>query len=182
MKTPMQLNHKYFIDYAFLPTRSDLLDIWLFTNAEAIISTGSGPDILGLLDEIPILFLNFIPLVNLWDYYGMICSPKKLINAETGKYLSLSEYLDFDVTNSSQVGEEIVDLSEEEILLAVQEFWKRIRGTWAESAEAIELQARFWSEFQEWPLYSKHHDWKHPKARIGEAWLASMGENFFKNN
>jgi putative glycosyltransferase (TIGR04372 family) len=185
MKTPMPLQHERFIDYAFSPTRSDLLDIWLFSNNKGIISTATGLDQLACIYHVPLLMVNAMPLGCLYSFSEVIWVPKNLRHMDTRKSLTLAETLDNEHYYSQDyvnAGLEIIDLNEQEILLAVQEFWQRITGTWVQIQEDLELQTQFWSEFQSWPGYSKSHDWKHPKARVGQAWLASMGENFLKNN
>jgi putative glycosyltransferase (TIGR04372 family) len=185
MKTPMSLKDEHFIDYAFLSTRSDFLDVWLFANSSGVISTGSGPDQFSVIYQIPILYVNAVPLGILHSFMAMIWVPKHLRHIETREWLTLEETLHNTYFSSREylsAGLEIIDLNEKEILLAVQEFWKRIIGTWIDSEKELLVQDRFWQEFQTWPDYSKNHDWKHPKARVGQAWLASMGDNFLKSN
>ncbi len=185
MKTPMPLQHERFIDYAFSPTRSDLLDIWLFSNSKGIISTATGLDQLACIYHVPLLIVNAMPLGCLYSFSEVMWVSKNLRHMDTRKSLTLTETLDNEHYASQDyvnAGLEIIDLNEQEILLVVQEFWQRITDIWVESVEASALQTRFWSEFQAWPNYSKNHDWKHPKARVGQAWLALMGENFLKNN
>ncbi len=185
MKTPMPLKEEHFIDYAFLPTRSDFLDVWLFANSSGVISTGSGPDQFCVIYQIQILYVNAMPLGHLHSFMEMIWVPKHLRHIEKREPLTLEETLHNTYLSSKEylsVGLEIIDLNEKEILLAVQEFWKRIIGTWIDSEKELMLQDRFWQEFQACPDYSKNHDWKHPKARVGQAWLASMGDNFLKSN
>ena len=78
MKKPIKIQHKHFIDYAFDDQRSDFLDIWLFANARHIIATGTGPDILANVCKTPILYVNFIPLINIHSFHHSLTFPKHL--------------------------------------------------------------------------------------------------------
>ncbi|MBT4733354.1 TIGR04372 family glycosyltransferase, partial [Candidatus Woesearchaeota archaeon] len=65
-KTPF--NHPKFVDYPFCSDKSDLLDIWLFANCNLCISTGSGPDAISDIYRRPVVFLNYLPLVDMFSW------------------------------------------------------------------------------------------------------------------
>lgn len=181
MSTPVLTSEAKIIDYAFDEAKSDLLDIWLFANCTACISTGSGPDSLTWTYRRPQLVLNFLPLGKVYSFSSSLTVPKNLKWSNSGKSLTLSEHLnvwDKDSIGLSESGINYVDLTPEEISLAVEEFWNRLGGTWESSKSDIDLQESFWTSFQQWSEYSRFHGWKHPESRIGARWLASQDPDF----
>ena len=75
---------------------------------------------------VPLLFVNAVPLGGFWSFARNIWVPKPLRWVTSERLLSVREQL----LNSSMMGTEfeaagisIVDLSSEEILASVQEFW-----------------------------------------------------------
>ena len=100
---------------------------------------------------------------------------------DSGESLNLGEYLDHNFLRTNEyieAGIRIVDLTPEEILAAVKEFWQRITGSWVETERDKGVQDSFWNHFSNWPLYSSYHGWKHPSSLIGSAWLANKGSEF----
>ncbi len=189
MAKPLPTGMDHVIDYAFDAEKSDLLDIWLFANCSGCISTGTGPDQVSLAYNVPLLFVNAVPLGGYWSFARNIWVPKPLRWAKSARPLSVREQL----LNSWMMGIEfeaagisIVDLSSEEILAAVQEFWQRRTGSWTDTPDDEQRQRAFhdelteWrgfhDELTEWRGFSKgRHGWEHPDARVGAAWLRSLG-------
>jgi putative glycosyltransferase (TIGR04372 family) len=183
MGSPIESKSNRIIDYAFESEKSDLLDIWLFSNSAGVISTSSGLDILSAIYRIPSLCINVLPLSSIWSYTSTIWVPKKIRWVENRRSLSLSEHLENDFHHSLEyenAGIEIVDLSEDEIHVAVQEFWERTIGSFDESEADLKRQQLFWHNFSQWSEFHEHHQWIHMEARIGASWLKSMGAEFFK--
>ena len=181
MSTPVTTNEVRIIDYAFDEARSDLLDIWLFANCTACISTGSGPDTLAWTYRRPQLVLNYLPLGKIFSFSNSLTVPKNLKWSNSGKSLTLSEHLNVwgkDSIGLDESGIIHVDLTPQEISLAVEEFWNRLGGTWESTKSDIALQESFWTSFQQWSEYSRFHGWKHPESRIGARWLASQDPDF----
>ena len=181
MHTPIISTEVKIIDYAFDAAKSDLLDIWLFANCNACISTGSGPDSLSWTYRRPQLLLNFLPLGKVFSFSNSLTVPKSLKWINSDKNLTLSEHLnswDKDSIGLHDSGVNYVDLTPKEISLAVEEFWKRLEGNWESTKSDVALQERFWTSFQQWSEYSRFHGWKHPESRIGARWLASQDPDF----
>jgi putative glycosyltransferase (TIGR04372 family) len=180
------------IDYPFDKNKSDFLDIWLLSKCNGIISTGTGPDVLGILNNIPILHVGLSPLISMCSFAQTITLPKKLFDSSNQKYLNLTKTLDlsWDSRNLPRYhkfasdfnyinwGVKVIDPEPLEILSAVKEFWQRLNNVWVESEEDIELQTKFWSIFSSHPFYKINHGWKHPHAYLGASWLKSMGYEF----
>ncbi len=179
MARPLPTDMDHVIDYAFDPGKSDLLDIWLFANCSGCISTGTGPDQVSFVYDIPLLFVNFNPVGTIWSYAHAIFVPKLLRWRNSGQSLSISEHLTHHFGRSVEydnAGIDIVDMTESEITSAVQEFWQRIAGTWLESYEDQKRQAHFWDILMHWPPYPDFHGARHPEARAGSAWLRTLDE------
>ncbi len=178
MSTRVVSDKNRIIDYAFDSKKSDLLDIWLFANCTGVISTGSGPDILAAIYRKPILFVNYIPLVDVWSWANSITEFKHLKWIKNGKKLNLNEYLNNNIVHGFQYqdkGIEIVDQSAREILLAVQNFWKNING----NTESSILEEKFWLQVTASPNFQERNGWIHPNCRIGTGWLAAQDSDFF---
>lgn len=181
MQNPLQSSAALVVDYAFDDKKSDLLDIWLFANCSGCITTASGPDGISTVYRRPLLCVNASPLGILFSMFNSIWVPKNLQWEGSGKSLNLGEYLDHTFLRTEEyigAGIRIVDLTPEEILAAVKEFWERIQGSWVETETGADMQDRFWSHFSRWPLYGSYHGWKHPSSLIGTAWLISKGPEF----
>jgi putative glycosyltransferase (TIGR04372 family) len=177
----LKIDHERFLDYSFSDSKSNFLDIWLFSNSSGIISTGSGPDVLGAIYDIPILFLNSLPLSAIWVSANLLRIPKRLRRINTGKELTLAETLasSFQTTKEYELsGIQIIDLNSREIVDGIQEFWGRITGTWIENQKDELLQTEFWALCKRLSGNLKDHDLKHPEARVGSTWLRSLGSEF----
>ena len=183
MARPLPGNLEHVIDYAFDPSKSDLLDIWLFANCTACVSTASGPDNISWVYGRPVLYVNALPLTALQSSSHSTWVPKHLFWRSDGAAFTLSDYLVQDLWETQfydALGVRIVDLDPDEILEAVQEFWKRIEGTWVETPIEQDRQERFWRAFQAWPDFSRYHGRLHPETRVGDAWLASQRPGFLE--
>jgi putative glycosyltransferase (TIGR04372 family) len=181
MALPLQSNSHKIVDYAFDSGKSDLLDIWLFSNSSGIISTASGLDQLGGIYRKPILFLNAMPLFDIASFFNMTWIPKRLRWRGTNQDLTLNEVLENSYYDSGQYiekGIEIIDLSEQEILSSVIEFWQQEFLGRVPTSNEVELNKSFWQTFETSPAFRNNHGWRHPKAKISSNWLMSMGEEF----
>jgi len=79
-------------------------------------------------------------------------------------------------------GISIVDLSAEEIMVAVQEFWNRCSGAWEGTPEDQARQDEFWDICTAWPDHSRYHGSRHEDARIGASWLRSKHADATSSN
>jgi len=192
MKDRVVYKNRYFIDYAFLSSRSDFLDIWLFANCNGIISSGSGLDQLGVIYKKPIMWINHLPLFDLLSYTESLTVPKHLVHKSTNKALTLDEMIasagflslqnNYYFLSTSKhyqdSGIEIVNLNESEILEATKEFWNRANGANIDSFFDKELQQKFWDKFRNHKNYHLLHNLKHPKSYVGKNWLANQKDFF----
>jgi putative glycosyltransferase (TIGR04372 family) len=149
VKEPLISTHPRVVDYATNGMRSEFLDIFLGATCKFTVSVGSGWDSIPAIFRRPMVWVNHLPL---FDASGLtlpntVC-PKVLIDRKSGKLLSFSEILDRGVADrfNSQAykdaGVEIRDLSSEELVEAVTEMAQRVEGTFVETPEQKEMQAK----------------------------------------
>ena len=177
------LKENKFIDYAFDTEKSDLLDIWLFANSAAIISTGSGLDYLGGIYKKPILFVNALPLMDLASFFDMTWVPKNLLWKKSREILTLSETIQNTYYTSGEYeanGIEIEDLSTEVITQSVIEFWQKTTNAQKDAAGDVDSQRLFWTIFAENPKFGEKHKAVHKNARVGTFWLSTMGQKYLR--
>ena len=182
MAKPIHTSHPRIIDYAFHPDKSDFLDIWLFAHCDLCISTGTGPDIISDIYRKPILFLNYIPLKNIFSWSNAMHLSKTLVWKSSGIPLNLREYFNNHSEYYDRIGIKVTDLTSEEILAAVQERWQRLQGTWIDSDDDIRRHHRFWEILTTTPIpdCSVIHGLIHPESRVGAIWLRSKGDEFLE--
>jgi len=140
-----------FIDYAANGMRSELLDLYLGSKCKFAISTGTG------WDEVPRMFQRPLLLVNLFDYVRPInitstslVFPKIFLSLDNHRPLSLVEAIDLyhrdvfktKLGSSEDAGVVIRDMSSEELVDAVTEMAQRVEGTFVETPEQKEMQAK----------------------------------------
>ena len=176
MAKPMVSDNPRIIDYAFDPGRSALLDIWLFANCTACISTGTGPDWLAHIYQRPILMLDFIPLMSAWSFADCWTVPKRLQWLSTGEELTLAEYLDNPWTSTAAFAEHrihIEELTPQEIVNEVKDFWTtRIIGK-DSSVAGDPQQEQFWHDVYGRETAETMHGWRHPNSRLSPKWLST---------
>jgi putative glycosyltransferase (TIGR04372 family) len=183
MASRIQSKSNRIIDYAFDSNRSDLLDIWLFANSSAIISTASGLDYLGGIYRKPILFLNALPLLDLASFFNMTWVPKNLIWRKSRELLTLSETIEhtYYISDHYKANDiEVENLSTEAITQSVKEFWQKNNLFRKDSKEDVESQALFWEVFTKNPKFSEKHNFVHKNAMIGTFWLSTMGRKYLR--
>ena len=139
----VSIKHPRVIDYPFHPEKSDFLDVWLFANCDLCISTGSGPDLISDVYRKPILFLNYLPLIGFFSWSKTLNHPKHLVWKATGESLTLEEHLEYKFYRTEEyehLGIQIINLSQEDILMTVKESWSRLEGTWVDTRSDEENQ------------------------------------------
>ena len=188
MAKEISITHPRIIDYAFHSDKSDLLDIWLFANCTGCISSGNGIDAISKAYGRPLVTINIAPIEMAQYSYHLMSVPKFQRWSDSKKHFTIKEICLSGVTISAtnkiiEQGVELIDLTPDEILEAIKEFWGRIDGSWIENNEDAELQERF----QEIFLYcvsispsADFHGLVNPEFRFGTAWLRSQNKDFFE--
>lgn len=178
----IRIKNSKLIDYPFETSKSDLLDIWLFSNCTGCISTGSGIDYLSWIQRIPSLVLNYIPIKYVHLNFNCITVPKNLYWKQNLKELKLSEYLNQSYFNTNDyLRHDIVvkDLNDDEILDAVKEFILRLKGF--EIIDEIDdvNQKKFKEILKTQEDYNQIHGFINKSFKIGNTWLKTKDEKFF---
>lgn len=173
------INHPRFIDYAFENAKNDLLDIWLFANCHLCISTLTGMDSISVSYNVPVIFVNALPLGHFISWGEVVHIPKNLQWIESGKKLTCEEHLEHNYFTTEEYlnnGISIVDLSENEILRYVKDGHSLIQKERVLTNNEWHKQYKFRNLLKKKiNNYDKVHGWYHPKALISNAWLDSVG-------
>jgi putative glycosyltransferase (TIGR04372 family) len=108
--------------------------------------------------------------------------PKTLVWQKSNTPLTCREYLDNhgSVDYLKYAGIQWIDLSSEEILAAVQEWWQRFKGTWVDTKSSLDRHHRFWEIYRNHPDFPAEHSWVNPECRMGATWLESKGDAFLE--
>jgi len=149
VKEPLVSNHPRVVDYATNGMRTELLDIFLGAHCTFTISTGSGWDSVPTLFRRPIMFVNQLPVfAPSVATLQTVTHTKILLDSQTGSILSLQNLIDRGIAHRANsqaykdAGVEIRDLSSEELVEAVTEMAQRVEGTFVETPEQKEMQAK----------------------------------------
>ena len=175
--TELKISHPNFYDYSFSSSKSDLLDIFLFSNCSACISSSTGIDILPQIYGIPTLILNGLPLNLCNTFYNTTWVPKRLYWAINHESLSLKDYIKNGFLTTKEyvdAGIKIVDLTPEEILEETRDFFNGLNHIEISTNDNKLLQEIFHKELRKWERYSQLHNFIHPNFRIGGNWLRSI--------
>ena len=181
MRIPLVIQHKSFFDYAFSEQQSPFLDVWLFSKCQGIISTGTGPDLLGPINSIPVLMLNALPLYGVWSFASVLWFPKHLSNVKSGKKLTLNEHLDSTFNTYNEYVENeiaIQEMSPLEIEAACKEFYNLFFAHDEPKLQSSEKQDLFWAVFSNHERFLIDHSKVNPHAYIGESWLDTQDHEF----
>jgi putative glycosyltransferase (TIGR04372 family) len=171
---------KSFVDLPFLSDKKPFLDIWLMSKAFASIGTYSGLDHVAIVNRVPVLFLNALPLAEIFSYARMMWVPKTLTWCSNSKPLTIREHLCLAWFNRSESyidsGIKIDDLTENRIFEYVQEFIFWLQTDYKISEVDEILIEKFWNIFKSWEAYEMMHNWIHPHALPALSWLRRQPE------
>ena len=149
VKEPLVSKHPKVIDYATNGMRTEFLDIFLGAHCAFCISTGTGWDSVPTIFRRPIMFVNHLPIFSPSAMtLPITIYPKLLGNQRSLPSLSLTELIQKDLETPcntaayADAGVEIRDLSSEELVEAVTEMAQRVEGTFVETPEQKEMQAK----------------------------------------
>ena len=173
-KQKLNIQHENFLDYSFSELKSDFLDIWLFANADALISTVTGPCLISNIYGVPTLEINCLPSIDFRTFSRTLSAPKKLISIKTGKKISLKEHLESDFDTSNQyveAGLDVVNLTSEEILKITKEFILRLNNKWVDNFNDKNNNKLFWDTLIQINKFELYHKWISPSAQISTEWL-----------
>jgi putative glycosyltransferase (TIGR04372 family) len=149
VKEPLISKHPRVIDYATNGMRTEFLDIFLGAHCVFTISVGSGWDSVPTIFRRPLMFVNQLPVfAPSVATLPIVTYPKILLDDQTGDTLNLKNLIDREIVHRANsqaykdAGVEIRDLSSEELVEAVTEMAQRVEGTFVETPEQKEMQAK----------------------------------------
>jgi putative glycosyltransferase (TIGR04372 family) len=149
VKESLISTHPRVIDYATNGMRTEFLDIFLGAKCTFTISVGSGWDSVPTIYRRPLLFVNYLPIFNPASaVLPIMIFPKILLDGQTSNILNLKSLSNREITGATNsqaykdAGMEIRDLSSEELVEAVTEMAQRVEGTFVETPEQKEMQAK----------------------------------------
>lgn len=177
MRSRVSYCHDRFVDYAFCPSRSDFLDVWLFANCNLCITSGSGPDMISDVFRRPMVVLNFLPLHGLWSWNNAIHYPKILEWKDSGKNLNLTEYLDQThqrTIDFELAGIKINNLNEDQIYETVREGWKYVQTARSLTEQETLFNQRFKLDLKSHSKFRDYHNFLHPDCRLASKFLRSV--------
>ena len=136
-KAEKRCSDKKIFDYTFSKFRNEKNDLLLMKNCDIYIGTGSGPDILAMNFQKPIVYTNWIHPPNLFTFQNnVVVIFKKVFDKKNKKYIPYKKLIDlnfkfkneetpvgiFDETNQyNKFNLELIENSPDEIFNAVSE-------------------------------------------------------------
>jgi len=149
VKEPLISKHPRVIDYATNGMRTEFLDIFLGAHCTFAVSTGSGWDEVSQVFRRPVSYLNLLPLVShSFLSRSITFFPKILLDCDSSEVLTLQQLTERGAAtqHNAQAYKDarvvIRDLSSEELVDAVTEMAQRVEGTFIETPEQKEMQAK----------------------------------------
>jgi putative glycosyltransferase (TIGR04372 family) len=171
VKESLATDHPRIVDYGW-KWRTDFLDVYLSARCRFFVATSAGIGAVAAIFRVPIAFVNYIPLevVQTWGAHDLAIFKKLWIRGER-RFMTCREMLATGASRFERAGQyealgvEPVEHTPEEITALVVEMDERLSGTWKESAEDPELQARFAA------LFAPGHEFARRAPRIGSEFL-----------
>ena len=146
---PLNSKNPMIFDYANSGNRTELLDVYLGSVSRFNIVTASGWDSIPTIFRRPMMRVNHLPIFQPSTLcLNLVMYPKSLYVNSSNSVLTLRQIIDIGIAtsqNSFQYSEkklEIRDLSSEELVDAVTEMAQRVDGTFVETPEQKEMQAK----------------------------------------
>jgi putative glycosyltransferase (TIGR04372 family) len=181
---PLKSAHPKVIDYATNGMRSEFLDVFLGAHCEFCVSTGTGWDEVPLLFRRPTMYVNIIP-----SFYHQILDrelllyPKILLDKLSGSELNLEEVFEKNLHNSAFTSDYgnastvLRDMSSEELVEAVTEMATRVEGTFVETPEQKQMQAKLKRILSNHPKLQPTPDYYPIRAEFASCFL-TQNPNF----
>ena len=153
------------IDYAF-DFRSSFGDVWLHSKCMFSLTTGGGSHWFGAVFNRPVVQADSYMILSTYDNRDLLIPQRGWIPGED-RYLTFSEIANSEWARDIELLEKIKILKNtpEEIMDATSEMILRLAGKWIETDEDKELQAKFRSIVNSFPVHQR------TPARMGAKFL-----------
>ena len=174
---PIKTKNKMIIDYAFNNLRTDFMDIYLASQCEFCLTTGTGFDGTTLMFRKPNIYVNIAPLFDIrMECSTMLTIPCHYYSKKLSKKLTITE-----ITNSESAiyidnkqfqddGIELIKNSPEEIKEIVIEAAKRNKKEWIDN-DGDKLNKKFVKIFPSKKVFNSIIRHGKIKGRIGSDFL-----------
>ena len=149
VERPLISKHPRVIDYATNGMRTEFLDIFLGAHCNFCVSTGSGWDSIPHIFRRPSLYVNFLPVfAQDCVIRDLLIYPKILQDEETKNALCLGEIIERGIQTRHEThhylsaGAKFKEMNSDELVEAVTEMAARVEGTFVETPEQKQMQAK----------------------------------------
>jgi len=180
VRDPIISKHPRVIDYATNGMRTEFLDIYLGAHCTFCVSTGSGWDSIPQIFRRPTLYVNQLPVFALaCEVRDLLIYPKILQNKSTKKNLRLTEIIYRNVQGSgfsteyADAGVAIRNMSSDELVTAVTEMAARVEGTFVETPEQKQKQAKLKHIFSTHPKLQSTPNYYPIRAEFASCFLSN---------
>jgi putative glycosyltransferase (TIGR04372 family) len=177
VKKPINTNNKMIIDYAYDNLRTDFMDIYLASQCEFCLTTGTGFDGTTIIFRKPNIYVNTAPFFDLrTECSNMLSIPcyyysKKLLrNLTISEIVNSKSALYWDTKYFQDDGIELIKNSPEEIKQLAIEAAKRQKKEWKDY-EGDKLQEKFRKIFSRKKTFDEIKFHGEIKGRIGSDFL-----------
>ena len=180
IEKPLNSKHPQVIDYATNGMRTEFLDIFLGAHCTFCVSTGSGWDSIPQIFRRPSLYVNYSPYFSLdCVVRDLLIYPKYILQQETKRKLKLGEIISQGVQTVHDgheyvsAGLELRDLTSVELVEAVTEMAARVEGTFVETSEQKQMQAKLRDIFSTHPKLQPTPDYYPIRAEFASCFLSN---------
>jgi len=177
VKKPINTNNKMVIDYAYHNLRTDFMDIYLASQCEFCLTTGTGFDGTTIIFRKPNIYVNTAPFFDLrTECSNMLSIPCYYYSKKLSRNLTMSEIVNsksalyWDTKYFQDDGIELIKNSPEEIKQLVIEAAKRQKKEWKD-CEGDKLQEKFRKIFPSKKTFDEIMYHGEIKGRIGSDFL-----------
>ncbi len=180
VEKPLISNHPRVIDYATNGMRTEFLDIFLGAHCTFCVSTGSGWDCIPQIFRRPSLYVNLVPIFShACVVRDLLIYPKILQDDLTKDELGLDVIIDRNIHGSgfsleySDAGVAIRDMNSRELVEAVTEMAERVEGTFVETPEQKQMQAKLKDIFSTHPKLQPTPNYYPIRAEFASCFLSN---------
>ncbi len=179
VEKPLISKHSRVIDYATNGMRTEFLDIFLGAHCAFCVSTGSGWDSIPQIFRRPSLYVNNVPIFPpACVVRDLLIYPKTLHCNSTKTDLRLDEIIGrkvhslFFSADYADTEVAIMDMSPAELVAAVTEMAARVEGTFVETPEQKQMQAKLKHVFSTHPKLQPTPNYYPIRAEFASCFLS----------
>ena len=180
VEKPLNSKHPRVIDYATNGMRTEFLDIFLGAHCAFCVSTGSGWDSVPQIFRRPSLYVNLLPIFpHHCVVRDLMIYPKIIQDKVTKIDLGLAEIVKRDIQTKHEThyydsaGVEYREMSSEELVIAVTEMAARVEGTFVETPEQKQMQAKLKYIFSTHPKLQPTPNYYPIRAEFASCFLSN---------